>query len=481
VRDWFEAEEPIERGMVSELQRIQQRMRIRPLPVLVLALVITAGVAYKFMSKPRMYTSNVVLALNEGVLAGDRDNSIPFDQLKEYVAHVLLPDQDVLEVIERRAPGRVAKVGAPFAIASFWDRIEILIWKNSFAYFADEDANAQKSARIGIEVTDADPDNALEIARDMAAIAISTHDANRRKLSAELAGQVAQMRQTMNERLEELGAQLASKQQQLEEAQRTGNYRLTGTMLVAVTTINQEIKRAASQLKAIDASPDAFADRVVEAKLDTTISIVDQFKPEKVEQSGMVLAMIIMVIGTGALVGSAMVLGAFDSRVHDIDDVSRLGLPVLGHLPRFGGDHVGSLDARGAGRVLRPTTIAVAGILWMVYGGLSTLGNVAALASAGSAPGAIVGLVISGTFLRAGIRTFTGRSNVPRAWASVSLLLGVLMIATLASGALPLSTLELAVALGVASVLLVAPGVLVFIGHARYRAWQAYRFRWLAA
>ena len=49
------------------------------------------------------------------------------------------------------------------------------------------------------------------------------------------------------------------------------------------------------------------------------------------------------------------VLGAFDSRVHDTDDVERLGLPVLGHVPGFAGDHVGSLEARGVLRARVPS------------------------------------------------------------------------------------------------------------------------------
>jgi hypothetical protein len=77
--------------MVAELQRIRRRTGVRPLPVLALALVITAGVTYKFAMKPRRYTADVVLAMSEGALGKERDASIPFDQLKEYVANVLLP------------------------------------------------------------------------------------------------------------------------------------------------------------------------------------------------------------------------------------------------------------------------------------------------------------------------------------------------------------------------------------------------------
>jgi hypothetical protein len=40
--------------------------------------------------------------------------------------------------------------------------------------------------------------------------------------------------------------------------------------------------------------------------------------------------------------------------VHDVDDVERLGLPVLGHVPGFPGDRVGSLEARSVQRTRIP-------------------------------------------------------------------------------------------------------------------------------
>jgi len=50
----------------------------------------------------------------------------------------------------------------------------------------------------------------------------------------------------------------------------------------------------------------------------------------------------------GSLATGTLVLGAFDPRVHDGDDVARLGLPMLGQLPAFRGDDVGALRARAA-------------------------------------------------------------------------------------------------------------------------------------
>jgi hypothetical protein len=44
---------------------------------------------------------------------------------------------------------------------------------------------------------------------------------------------------------------------------------------------------------------------------------------------------------------AGIVIGAFDARVHDLDDVGRLDLTVLGHIPEFPGDSVGALRDRG--------------------------------------------------------------------------------------------------------------------------------------
>ncbi len=352
--DWFAAELPVRVGMVAELQRIRRRTGVRPLPVIALAILITAAVTYKFAMKKRSYTADVVLAMREGVFGSDRDSTIPFSQLKEYVANVLLPDTELLKVIDKRMPGRADRVGKPFALESFRDKLEIYIWKNSFAYYDDEDAEASKSARIGLEVSDEDPDVAYEIALDLAQVAIATHDAQRKKVTGLLAAEVDKYREQLMVKVDELDEQLVRKKDSLDKAKKIGNNQSAAILIVDIANLEQTRKRRFEQVKEVDISPDAFADEVTEAKLDITIAVVDQVRPEKVEQSGLILGMIIAVIGTGALLGAALVLGAFDSRVHDTDDVARLGLPVLGHVPGFQGDHVGSLDARGGARARVP-------------------------------------------------------------------------------------------------------------------------------
>lgn len=352
---WYESEEPTRQGLITELQRIRRRTAVRPIPVLLLAAAITAAVTYKIATKPRIYEADVVLALTEGQLSTSK-RSIPFHELKEYVYGVLMPDAKLLQLIEKRNLHRLRKkLGNQYALTELRDQLEIEIWRNSFTYYDADDSGSQKSARIGLTVIESDPDLAYDIAHDLASIVIETHEERRQKIADELAREVRLMRETMGTRLAEVETAISTKQTEASNAQRDGKAGLAAALQVDISALVAERKKLREDLLVIAQSPEAFADRSTRAGLDTTLTVVEERRPERQEQSAFVLIMVIVVVGTGALVGSAVFIGAFDSRVHDTDDVTRLGLPVLGHVPGFPGDHVGSLGARGALRARVPS------------------------------------------------------------------------------------------------------------------------------
>jgi hypothetical protein len=352
--DWYASEQRTRLGMITELQRIRRRTRVRPIPVLVLAVVITGAVAYKFISKKQVLEAEVVLALTEGSLA-NRRGGLPADQLREYVSSVLIPDGKLLELIERRNMFPLRKrLGNQFAIDELREQIEVAIWKNSFVYYDEEDARAQKSARIGLTVLDTDPDRAYDIAHDLAAIAIASHDAERQKLGEAVASQVELIRKGMELRLEALAQAIAAKQVALTQAQQTG-VRVPTSIALDLARLLQERKTAQQEMSKITTSKEDLAGQVSAAGLDMTLEIVGEHRPPRPVQSEFTLIMIIVVIGTGSLLGAAMLVGAFDSRIHDTDDVERLGLPVLGHVPGFAGDHVGALRTRSVMRARVPS------------------------------------------------------------------------------------------------------------------------------
>lgn len=347
---WYESEESTRAGLVSELQRIRRRFAVRPLPVLLLAALVTAAVTYKIMHKQPLVEAEVILALSEGQLGTGRAG-IPADQLREYVNTVLLPDQQLIAMIERRSMYSLRKkLGAQFAIGELRDQMEIDIWKNSFQYYDDEDVSAKKSARIGITVIDADPDQAFGVAHDLASIAIVQHEIERERIARAVANEVELMREALTTRLAGLESAIAIKQAAIARAKQDGKNGLASALLLDLAALDSQHKHAAEQMHAISTTTDGIADQIAAAGLDLTLEIVEERRPDRPEKSKFVLVMILVVVGTGALLGAALFVGAFDSRIHDTDDVERLGLPVLGHVPGFAGDSVGSLHARGARR-----------------------------------------------------------------------------------------------------------------------------------
>jgi hypothetical protein len=336
--------------MVTELQRVRRRMGVRPLPVILLAALITAGITYKIATKPRVYEADVVLALTEGTMSTSK-RSIPFGELKGYVSEVLLPDAKLVELADKRNLHRLRKkFGDQYAVTELRDQIVIAVWKNSFMYYEEGEANTRKSARIGLTVTEGDPDLAYELAHDLASIVIESHEEQRRKISDRLAEEVKLMRMTMSGRLSAVETAISVKQTAAIEATRDGKPGLASALQVDLSALASERKNLLAQLGAIAQMPELIADQNTRAGLDTTLSVVEERRPERQESNLFMLIIVAVVVGIGSLLGSALFLGAFDARVHDTDDVSRLGLPVLGHMPGFPGDHVGSLGARGARR-----------------------------------------------------------------------------------------------------------------------------------
>jgi len=351
---WFESEEPTRHGLVLELRRIALRFRVRPLPPLLAALIVTAGIAYKFLNKPRVYSADLVLALTEGSQFPGR-SGIPFDELREYVTSSLMPDAKLLKLIEDRNLFRLRKrLGSQWAIDELRGQLELEIWKNSFVIYEEEDAGARKSARIGLSVVDGDPDRAMVLVRDIASIIIETHEEQRQLVANTLSMKIGMLRDSLTKKLSDLSVTRSAKQAALAIATQEGDARLAAMLFTELTALAGDERDAETQLATILRSPEAAADQVTAAGLGMRIDIVGERRPDHPEQSLLALVMTLIIIGTCALGGAALCIGAFDSRVHDTDDVTRLGLPVLGHVPGFPGDRVGSLRSRGARRARVP-------------------------------------------------------------------------------------------------------------------------------
>ncbi len=348
---WFESEDSTRLGMIVEVQRIRRRIRARPAPTLAIACVLALVVTYKIATRPVLVESEVVLALSQGELSR-HSTALPVDELREYVSNVLLPDHKLAELIERKnlSPSR-RFTGMQLALDSLRDRFEIDIWKNTFELGNEED----RSARIGITVIDSDPDRGYELARDLASVVISTAQDQRMQMTKLLASRVDEVRDSATKRLGELTREAAEKQLAMARARTANKLALAQAINLDLGQIGHEQHSAVKTLSDIATSTDGLADRLTAAGLDLSVTVVDERRGQLPPHRGFITAMVAVVVALVSLLGTALVMGAFDSRVHDSEDVARLGLGVLGHLPGFPGDDVGSLEARGASRARVPS------------------------------------------------------------------------------------------------------------------------------
>ncbi len=338
--------------MVAEVQRIRRRFRARPLPVIIAALLLSGLIAYKIITRPTKVESEIVMALSEGSFV-QRDSGLPGEELHDQVANVLLSDSNLAKLIEKKDlfPSRKRR-GMQYAIDSLRDMFEVSVWKNQFA---DGDEEIERSARIGITVTDTDPDRGFDLARELSNIVISDAHDKRMGQTTELANRVAEVAQQTRDRLEALSREVSEKNNALEQARKQGKGELAQTINLQLAQLAKEQKSALHTLTEIATSKDSLADQISAAGLDLTITVVDERRGQLPEHRGFLMLLITVVVTFAVFLGCAMVFGAFDSRVHDTEDIERLNLPVLGHLPGFPGDHVGSLEARGAARPRVPS------------------------------------------------------------------------------------------------------------------------------
>jgi hypothetical protein len=345
--EWFDSEPSTRRLMVAELQRIRRRTVVRPVPVLLLATLLTGAIMYKVATKKPILEAEVVLALSEGSLTAEHhDTGIPVEELRAYVTNQLMPKAKLAEIIERHNLYRLRKkLGMDFAIEQLRDQMEIQIWKNEFLY---DDDYGGRSARIGVTIGDTDPDRALELARDVAQVVVDTQNEKRQEKADRLAAEIANIREQLQARSAELARQIAEKYAAYDAAKAAGKAGVAQALDLEIDQLGKEIQEVNKDLSTVAGSREQIADRIAASGLDVTMSIVDEERPARPASHTFELILVGVVVGLGALLGSALLVGAFDSRVHDTDDVERLGLPILGHVPGFPGDKVGSLAARGA-------------------------------------------------------------------------------------------------------------------------------------
>lgn len=348
---WYEDEEPWGRALVVELRRLQRRAAARPVITLLVAIAMTGLIVMKVAKKPPVNIAHVVIAVSEGNLASGRD-PIPVSQMQEYVNSALLPDDKLAKLIEEKDlfPLR-KKLGMPFALDELRDMMDVTVYRN---YFVSEtyDIAVRRTARIEIAVAHADAHVAFDVARRVAQIIVSSSDEVQDNAARVLHRSASLIIQRAQDESRQLDHDISAKELALRDAERLGRTGVAAglrTQLAGLDVRRRDADRNLQILQAGVLMDRAEADAMA-AGLDLRLEIVSERQPlpdsEREARLGIVAIIVFVIMMPVAMVG----IGAFDPRIHDTGDVTRLGFTSLGHVPGFPGDGIGSLRARGIRR-----------------------------------------------------------------------------------------------------------------------------------
>lgn len=336
------------RALVAELQRLVRRARARWPLIVGLAAVLTAAVLYKLSKKVDLHRGVVVLAVQEGNLT-DGHHPMPVHELENYIGSVLLSKQVLEGVIEEYDlfPLR-HRQGMEYALAELWDMLAIHVRRNYFLYSYDVDA--PRSARIAIVVTSPDPDLAWRLARRIADLVIEGEQRRRLSVAEQLAREADLALAQVRARVDGLEQRVIAQSIELGRAERAGEEGRASALRLELAELDTELRQQTEVILNLtqQANADEQAAAIDRAGLGMSFQVAEERRPWEPPGAALYVRIILGgVVFFVLLPVVALFIGAFDTRIHDREDAERIGLTVLGHVPGFPGDGVGSLRDRG--------------------------------------------------------------------------------------------------------------------------------------
>jgi hypothetical protein len=313
---WF-AEEPGYRAELAELTRVLHRGRCRPWLTVGLGLSFATLLFLAQIVKRKSYPGTVGLLMVENASDNDgRPESIR--ELQNFIDNVAFTMPLLLDIQKRR--------GLIMPLTRFRDNIDYEIYQDYFTDWRYE-YSPLRSARIALTFKAPTPELALAVARDLANLIVEAQAARQlRKSEGEedvgtlahvgTADDVTRLRDELN-RLLRATAFGASPDERLQ-------LRRLKARLVAAEL---RVKSATSDLADIDTRR-ALATK----RRGTRVMVVDEGVPVKQASPKVVLGRQIVVSLVGTLPVVILLVGAFNPRLYDVEDVRRAGFVALGRL-----------------------------------------------------------------------------------------------------------------------------------------------------
>jgi hypothetical protein len=327
---WIDAE-PSSADDRRETWRLFARGWARPALTLLLALTMAAVVVGMRARKVDKFAARVVLRVTEGDL--DFETAPPPNaQLRGYIYNAVFSTPRLLEVIRARHlyAGAFA-VDPDRAVELMRDDIKIEVWRNYFISPRAPD-DPPRSARLSISYTANDPELAYAVVQDLKAMLIADEALKRATVADRAMADVELALGSLRTQLEAARALQAALALELQRAPKT-------PLALRLADLHQSIVGLEEQQHTYELRSAALErrSRIEHNRMGLVFQIVDD---GRVPPMGLRRPVKLAVLGGAVfflvLPLCAIAIGAFDTRVRNLDDVRRLGLQPLGHLGNHG-------------------------------------------------------------------------------------------------------------------------------------------------
>jgi hypothetical protein len=345
--DWLDSESEL-LSWRRELDRLKRRARARLLRTLVMAGLATLAVVYMVARRVPLAESRILIRVTEGSVLRE-DAPVSSRDLGQFLNDSALSNRNLIQIIRKHRlyPLEQAR-GDLYALEEMRAHLSLEVYRNYFLEARGYNADV-RTARILVRFLDDDPGVSFQVASDVAQLIIDSEARRREQTSRGLAGITQRAVDTAMALLQERQEELLDRRGALIDARRKDDKEEIAAIQVDISRLTKDVDNqsvAVSKVRADKARADLKL--ALESQgINLFYEIVDE-RPPAPPPSGkeIRLAMIGLAAFIIILPLCAIAVGAFDSRLHDTEDVQRLGLEVVGHVPRFPGFGVGSMRAR---------------------------------------------------------------------------------------------------------------------------------------
>ncbi|MBK6849900.1 MAG: hypothetical protein IPG96_20960 [Proteobacteria bacterium] len=342
---WLDQERGF-RAAWFELRRLRRRAALRPWTILLLSLVAAGGaVVRQAMERGRYQASLTFRVLEHTQGAHGEERPVTKRRLRDYVRDGIFTRSRCRQLVQRLGLfPELQQLSVHRAVEALRNDLEIEVFQNYFLK-EDLDTSSPRSARLRITFSYYDVGQAERTVRALGHIIVAHEAEARAEVADQLARTTSAAERRAAEKVDALRHQRAAAQYELSQASAAQS----PGRLVELAQLERTIAASEARLERLgdDRSVGDLRARLERRGLLLHFDLVDWSRsPAQALSRNLRLTLVGVFCLLFLLPIVGLAVAAFDTRVHGEEDLRRLGLEPLGHVPPFAADALGTLSER---------------------------------------------------------------------------------------------------------------------------------------